>query len=289
MKEHKKRNDKIAYSEGWFSVAVNIFLFIIKYKAGVLSGSVALISDAWHSLSDSVSSLAVIAGTKISSKPPDERHPFGHGRAELVTSLIIGMLLVLIAFNFLKESVESLIHEKEAVFGTLSVVVLIISVLMKELSAQYAFYTARKTGMLSLKADGWHHRSDAITSVLILAGIFINPYFPYIDGILGIIVSLFIFYSAYSVIKESAGAVLGEACDENLISEIKKISDKTAKFDVRAHNFRFHNYVNHKEITFHIFLPGNMKVKDAHDIAEKIERNINNETGLFATVHVDAK
>ncbi len=281
--------NKLAYSEGWLSIFANIVLFGIKYWAGIVSGSVALISDAWHSLSDSISSAAIIIGTKISSKPPDNKHPFGHGRAELITSTLIGAFLAIVAYSFFVESVKSLLNHKKAVFGTLSIVVLIISILIKELSAQYAFYTARKTGFISLKADGWHHRSDAITSVLILIGIFINPYFPLIDGILGIIVSFFILYTAYSIIKETSSAVLGEACSEDFKQKLKLIANKIAGFDVELHHIHSHNYGNHKEITFHIYLPENMTVKEAHNIAETIEKALYKEQNIFATVHIDAK
>ncbi|MCF6183812.1 MAG: cation diffusion facilitator family transporter [Bacteroidales bacterium] len=281
--------NKLAYSEGWLSIFANIVLFGIKYWAGIVSGSVALISDAWHSLSDSISSAAIIIGTKISSKPPDNKHPFGHGRAELITSTLIGAFLAIVAYSFFVESVKSLLNHKKAVFGTLSIVVLIISILIKELSAQYAFYTERKTGFISLKADGWHHRSDAITSVLILIGIFINPYFPLIDGILGIIVSFFILYTAYSIIKETSSAVLGEACSEDFKQKLKLIANKIAGFDVELHHIHSHNYGNHKEITFHIYLPENMTVKEAHNIAETIEKALYKEQNIFATVHIDAK
>jgi len=285
----KTNKNKLAYSEGWISIFVNILLFGLKYWAGIVSGSVALISDAWHSLSDSISSAAVIIGTKISSKPPDKKHPFGHGRAELITSILIGVFLSVVAYNFFIESVSSLKNNKKAVFGTLSIIVLIVSIIVKELSAQYAFYTARKTGFLSLKADAWHHRSDAITSVLILIGIFINPYFPLIDGILGIIVSLFILHTAYSIIKETSSSVLGEACEEDFINELKIIADKSAGFDVRVHHIHSHNYGNHKEITFHIYLPENMTVKEAHSIADNIEKDLKKQLNITATVHIDAK
>jgi len=279
--------EKLAYSEGWISIFVNLILFGIKYWAGIISGSIALISDAWHSLTDSISSVAVIIGTKVSLKPPDKDHPFGHGRAELISSIIIGALLAMVAFNFLTESINSIKNKDEAVFGNLALIIIIISIAVKELSAQYAFYTARKTGMLSLKADGWHHRSDAITSVLILIGIFINPYFPLIDGILGIIISLFIFYTAYKITKQTAGAILGEACDENTIIELKEIANKIAGFDVLMHHVHLHNYVNHSEVTFHIYLPDKMTVYDSHTITSKIINKIKEEKNMEATIYID--
>ena len=287
VKYHSKEKNRLAYSEGWISIIANIILFGIKYWAGIVSGSIALITDAWHSLTDSASSIAIIIGTKISSKPPDKHHPFGHGRAELITSLIIGVLLAIVAFNFLLESINSLRNESEAVFGTLAIVVIIVSILIKEASAQYAFYTARKTGFISLKADGWHHRSDAISSVLILIGIFLNPYFPLIDGILGIIISIFIFYTSYIIFKEASGAVLGEAPDEELINNLRETANKSAGFDLRLHHVLMHKYGNHTEVSFHICLPNEMTVSDAHTVAVKIEHDIYNDLGISATTHTD--
>jgi len=278
---------KLAYSEGWISIIANLILFGLKYWAGIVSGSIALISDAWHSLTDSVSSIAIIIGTKISSKPADKNHPFGHGRAELITSVMIGVLLAMIAVSFFTASIKSLKNNEQAVFGTLSIIVLVISIIIKELSAQYAFYTARKTGMLSLKADGWHHRSDAISSILILIGIFINPYFPLIDGILGIIVSFFIFHTAYQIIKETATAIIGEACDENTVKELKEIANSTVGFDVLMHHVHLHNYINHSELTFHIYLPDNMTVYESHSITSEIIKRIKEVKQYDTTIYID--
>ncbi len=279
--------EKLAYSEGWISIIANLILFGLKYWAGIVSGSIALISDAWHSLTDSVSSVAIIIGTKISSKPADNKHPFGHGRAELITSIMIGVLLAMIAVSFFTESIKSIKNHEKAVFGTLSIVVLIISIIIKELSAQYAFYTARKTGMLSLKADAWHHRSDAISSILILIGIFINPYFPLIDGILGIIVSFFILHTAYQIIKETATAIIGESCDDETVKELKEIANSTVGFDVLMHHIHLHNYVNHSELTFHIYLFDDMTVYESHNITSKIIKKIKEEKQYDSTIYID--
>ncbi len=284
----KMNKKKLAYSEGWVSIFANLILFVIKYWAGTISGSIALISDAWHSLTDSFSSIAVIIGTKISSKPPDKNHPFGHGRVELITSIIIGVFLSVVAFNFFSESIKSLKNHEVAVFGTISIIVISISILIKELLAQYAFYAARKTGYLSLKADAWHHRSDAISSILILIGIFINPYFPLIDGILGIIVSFFILYTAYKIIKETANAIIGESCDKKTIENLKRISNETAGFDVKIHKIHLHNYINHSELTFHIYLPDNMTVKESNFITSRIIKKIKNTKQFNTTIYIDS-
>ncbi|MBN2663730.1 MAG: cation diffusion facilitator family transporter, partial [Bacteroidales bacterium] len=163
----------------------------------------------------------------------------------------------------------------------------IVSILIKEASAQYAFYTARKTGMISLKADGWHHRSDALSSVLILIGIFLNPYLPYVDGILGIIVSLFILFTAYTVIKEAASAILGESPKKEMLTKICNTANASAGFDLHVHHFLVHKYGMHTEVTFHICLPKDMTVIEAHKIADKIEDDIYKELQISATTHID--
>jgi len=104
----KKNNKKLSYIEGWLSITSNILLFILKYWVGIVTGSIAIIADAWHSLTDSISSIVVLIGAKVSSKPADKNHPFGHGRAELIASLIIGVLLAVIAFSFLEKSFSAL-------------------------------------------------------------------------------------------------------------------------------------------------------------------------------------
>lgn len=282
-----EEKNKLARKEGWLSIFINFVLFGIKYWAGIVSGSVALISDAWHSLTDSAGSVAVIIGAKISSKPPDKEHPFGHGRAELITAIVIGVLLVLVAVNFFAESVLKLTGENETEFGTLAIIITIASVLLKEASAQYAFYTARKTGWLSLKADGWHHRTDSISSIILLAGIFVNDYFIYTDGILGLIISGIIFYTAVKIIREASDAVLGEAPTKKSIELISQKSDEIAGRKLYAHKFHQHNYGNFTEITFHIFLPAKMTIAQARKISSEIEEIIEKELEMHATIHID--
>ena len=187
---------KASYIEGLVSIIVNIGLFFLKYWAGIVSGSVALIADAWHTLSDSLSSVIVIAGAKLSSKNPDKEHPFGHGRWEYITSIFIGITLALIAFGLSKDSIQQFKTKEAAQFGIIAIVVTIVSIIIKETLAQYAFYLGRKSDNTSIKADGWHHRTDALSSVIILVGIFLKDKFWWIDSALGIAVSLMLFYAA---------------------------------------------------------------------------------------------
>ncbi len=287
MREVKNNNSKLAFIEGWLSIIVNVLLFVLKYWAGVVTGSVAIIADAWHTLSDSVSSIIVIVGAKASNKPPDKEHPFGHGRSEIIGSIVIGVLLAVVGFDFILESVERLKGGESTQFGTIALVVTILSILMKEGMAQYAFWAAHKTGSKSLKADGWHHRSDAFSSIVILIGIFIGPYFWWVDGAMGIIIAIMLFIGTYQILKDAISTLLGKDADPELIEKIKDIASACCDGDLNLHHFHLHHYGNHQEITFHINLDGKMSLEASHEIATQIEKKIQEKLNITATIHME--
>lgn len=283
----KKKSTSLAYLEGWLSIFVNVLLFGLKYWAGIVTHSVAIIADAWHSLSDSLSSIVLLVGVKAATKPADKKHPFGHGRAELIASVIIGVLLAIVGFNFFMEAISRLSKREAADFGTLAIIVIAFSVVSKEGIAQFSFWASRQTDSQVLKADGWHHRSDAISSLVILAGIFLGKYFWWIDGFLGILIAVLILYAAYDILKEGISPLLGEHPDEELVSRIKEIADRFAPSAVDAHHIHCHRYGLHRELTFHIYLDGTMSLNDSHDIADKIETAVREELDMEATIHVE--
>ncbi|RUT73067.1 cation diffusion facilitator family transporter [Ancylomarina longa] len=289
MKNSRWKLDKSnwAYVEGWLSIAGNVLLFALKYWAGLATGSIAIIADAWHTLSDSLSSVIVLIGAKISKKPADEDHPFGHGRADLISAFIIGILLLLVAFEFIMQSYETLINRESTTFGTLAIVVMIVSVVTKELLAQFAYYGARKTNSKVLRADAWHHRSDAISSLVILVGIFLGNYFWWIDGALGMIVALLIGHAAYQIISDSIHSLLGESPSATMIEEVKQCCVKLHSDTLVPHHFHAHTYGDHTELTFHICLPNDMPIQDAHEIASKLEDGIREEFGYVSTIHIE--
>lgn len=282
---HEK--SKLAITEGWVSIIVNIILFVLKYWAGLVTGSLALMADAWHTLSDSISSVFVIVGIKISYKPADKKHPFGHGRSELITSILIGALLAFIAFYFFQEGVAKLRNKETVHYGTIAIVVTVVSILMKEGLAQYAFYIGRKSNSQSVIADGWHHRSDALSSVVVLGGIFFGKYFWWIDGALGIIVAILIFHAAYKVILDSAGTILGEEPSDEIIKQVEAIVLNNKGGASNPHHFHIHNYVQHRELTFHIRFPNTMKIEEAHQIVSDIESEIAQKLSIDATIHIE--
>ncbi len=282
-----KNRTKLGYQQGIVSIIANLLLFVLKYWAGIVSGSIALIADAWHTLSDSLSSIIVIIGIKLASKKPDKEHPFGHGRWEQIASIFIGFLLAIIAWDFLKDSVERFRSKEEAQFGTIAIIVTIISILVKEGLTQYAFYIAKKTDNVSIKADGWHHRTDALSSLVVLIGILFKNYFWWIDSVLGFIISVMIFYAVYEIVKEAILKLLGETPSEELVKKVKDIVSEIESEELQPHHFHIHNYGNHQELTFHLRFEKSLDIETSHKIATKIELEIKNRLSIDATIHIE--
>ncbi len=281
------KRDQAGYIEGIVSIVTNGLLFGLKLWAGIISGSLALVADAWHTLSDSISSVIVIIGVKLSSRKPSEKHPFGYGKWEQIAALFIGFMLGLIAFDFFRQSIIHFNAREAANFGTIALVVTIISVLAKEGLAQYALYLYRKTGNMAIKADAWHHRTDALSSVVVLVGILLKDYFWWIDSVLGFIISLMLFYAVYEIVKESIEKLLGEKPSDKLVSDIKEIVRDVGGSHLKPHHFHIHNYVKHKELTFHIKMNSDLSIKQGHDMATTIEKQIREQLYIETTIHVE--
>ena len=273
----------------WLSIFLNILLAALKFWAGIVSNSVAILADAWHTLSDSVSSIAVLVGLKFSAQPADRQHPFGHGRAELIASLVVGVLLAVVGFSFLVESFIKFQSKESVHYGALAIWVTVISVVVKEIMARYSIIIGKKFNYNSLKADGWHHRSDAISSLVILAGIVFGESFWWMDSVLGFLVSFMIFYTTYSIMKDSISVLLGEALEPEIENEIIDLGQSVVdKLDLKPHKFQVHRYGNHTELTFHIILPGDYSLYYAHEIATKYEIILAEKLDVAVTIHVDA-
>jgi cation diffusion facilitator family transporter len=278
---------KGGYIEGFVSIIINSALFILKMWAGIITGSIALTADAWHTFSDSISSIVVVIAVKLSSKKADKEHPFGHGRWEQIASLFIAVLLGIIAYDFLENSIVQFNKRESVQYGTLAVVVTAVSIMVKELLAQYAFYIGRKTDNAGVKADGWHHRTDALSSAAVLAGILFARRFWWIDSVLGAIIALMLFYATFEILKETITKILGEEPGQDLIDKISAEARNVYKKDLQLHHFHIHNYVLHKELTLHIRLDKNMTIEEGHKIATQIENTIKEQFGLITTVHVE--
>ena len=159
---------KVGIAQGWISICINLFLFLIKLFYGFISNSIALIADAFHTLSDLASSCVVVFGFKMASKPADKEHPFGHGRAETIAALTLSILIGFTGFEFIKTSIGRLIVDEAIEINRMLFVVIIMTIILKECLARLSLILADKIKSDTLKADGVHHRSDMFSSLLVL-------------------------------------------------------------------------------------------------------------------------
>ena len=267
----------------------NTLLVILKYWVGLQLSSVAIMAEAWHGLSDSLTTIIVLVGFKMASKPADKEHPFGHGRMEVISSLIIALVLFLVVFNFFVEATNRLIQRQSVQYTQTALIIFIISLAVKELMAQVSIRVGRKIKSDSLISDGWHHRSDAFASLIVVVGIFLNPYFWWIDGVMGIIISLIIAKIAFDILRDTVSRLIGEKPEESFIRELEKIVRENTFKDVKLHHVHLHKYGNHRELTLHIVLPKDMKLDKAHQIATDLEKIIDSEMSVDTTIHVESE
>ncbi|MFH0953514.1 MAG: cation diffusion facilitator family transporter [Verrucomicrobiota bacterium] len=285
----KAETKRLGYIEGWVSVVLNTALFGLKYWVGILCGSIAMIADAWHTLSDTLTSVVVLLGFWIASRKPDEKHPFGHGRAEVIAAVVIGTLLAVVGVRFLQESIMRLLHYRGAVFGVGSIAVFLVSVFLKEGLARFSIWAGRRTGAQSLIADGWHHRSDAVASALIVVGALLGRMAWWIDGVMGILVSLLILYATYDILRDASSSLVGEAADADMEQRIQAILREKAPEGTAPHHFHVHRYGEHVELTFHVRFPPGMTIGEVHAKATAIERAVREELHVEATIHAEPR
>lgn len=271
---------KTALRTSVFSIVGNILFAIIKFLAGIFGNSYALIADAIESTADVFSSVLVWAGLKYSTRPPDENHPYGHGRFETLSTFAVIGFLVVSATVIAYESIQNIKtpHEGPKVF-TLYVLGGII--LFKELSFQYVIRKSKQTNSSSLKADAWHHRSDAITSVMAFIGIafaiFLGEGYEAADDVAALLASGIIIFNAYKIFKPVLSEISDEQIYDDLIRKIREIAITvpgvidTEKCHVRKMGMDYY-------VDLHMIVDGTVSVieghKIAHDLKDEIQRKI---------------
>lgn len=273
----------------WFAIVVNVVLFGFKFRIGAAIASVAIVADAWHTLSDSLSSLVVLAGARTARKPADCEHPFGHGRAELIAAVVVGAFLAAVGFNIILDSIGQLRSAQPTSFSTAALFVCLASVVVKELLAQGSFRVARVVGSPAVRADGWHHRSDAVTSLLIALAILFGGAAWWLDGALGVVVALFLLYAAYGVIREGSAPLLGESPSRAILTTMRAIAQRTSPKLGHIHHVHIHRYGDHTELTCHVRMDGELSVDEAHSVVKRYESALRDELKVEPTVHVDPR
>ncbi len=273
--------------EGWISIVINLILFAVKLAAGLFVNSIALITDAVHSLSDMVSSVAVIWGFKISARPPDREHPFGHGRMEHVTTLIIAILLIITGFEFARVAFGRVTHAEPVVFSLPVIIIVSITIVFKEWLSKFAKELGRRIDSKTLEGDALHHKADVITSVMVILALFSEKiHLRQFDGVVGILISVYIMYSGWKMLQDVITPLLGESATYGELAKIKKIAT-SVKGIKGIHDIMMHKYGSMKMISLHVEIPAEFPFMEAHNLIEEVEENINFKMRAITTIHLD--
>lgn len=271
-----------------FGIVLNIILFGIKVFAGVITGSVAITADAFNNLSDAASSVITLAGFKFAGMKPDKEHPFGHGRFEYISGLIVAISIILMGFELARSSVEKIFHPEAVTAETAATVILIISVLTKLYMAAYNYRIGKKINSSAMRATGVDSLSDAAaTSVVLIAMGFMEITGINIDGYCGMLVALFILWAGYQAAKETVSPLLGGRPDEEFIKQIRDIVLSHDKI-VGIHDMIVHDYgPGRVMISLHAEVPGEEDIFKLHEIIDHIEMELEQKLQCNCVIHMD--
>ncbi len=279
--------NNIGIFQGLVSILVNVVLFILKLIIGLMVGAVSVIADAVHSLSDVVSSAVVIWGFKQAEKPADVEHPYGHGRAEYIATLIIAVLLVVAGIEFIQMSIDRIQNPEVVTSQWWMVVVLIFTIVLKEITARFAEHLSSKIASGTLHADAWHHRTDAISSLLVVAALIAGNYgYPAVDGWAGLGVSLFLIYTGFEIARDAVDDLIGKPPTSEEVDAIRQLVTNV-KGVLGAHDIIIHSYGHDKFVSVHVEIDADKTTAEAHDISEEVEEKLENAIGVEPTVHLD--
>lgn len=284
--KHVRQN--YGYLGGFVGIVCNVILSAAKVIIGLMVNSIAITADAMNNLSDAASSIITLIGFKITNKPADKEHPFGHARIEYISAMIVSFIVILVGFEFLKSSFERIKNPVALEFDLISFSVLIFSIGVKIWLSRFYKKIGRTIGSKAMEASAVDSLSDVIaTSVValsLLGSLWIT--FP-IDGYIGLLVSAFIMYSGISLTKETLDPLLGEAPEPEFI---RSITEKTMRYEeiIGIHDMIVHNYGPGRCIvSVHAEIPANMDIMKAHDIIDLAEQEISEELDIHIVIHMD--
>ena len=285
-----KNNEKIAIKVSVISIILNCLLTLIKFISGVISKSSAMISDSVHSLSDVLSTFVVIIGVKISNKKADSDHPYGHERIECVSAIILSGMLFIIGALIGINGIKNVTNSSNLVMpGVLALIASIISIISKEAMYQYTIRVSKKINSAALKADAWHHRSDALSSIGSFIGILGSRLgFKIFDPLASVIISLCIIKVSIDIFKDAIDKMVDKSCDKEVIDKVISVIEKNESVknidDIKTRQFGNKAYVD-----VEISVDENLLLKDAHKVAEEIHNSVENEINnvKHCMVHVN--
>ena len=270
-------------------IAVNIILAIFKSIVGLIANSIAIILDAVNNLSDALSSIITIIGTKLSEKKPNKKHPFGYGRIEYFSSIIIAIIVLLAGLTSLRESITKIIKPELAEYTTVTIIIVVVAVIVKFLFGKYVKKEGKKLNSGSLIASGTDAISDSVLSFSTLIAIIANLIWKIsLEGYLGTIISIVIIKSAIELLRDTIDDILGVRADSNLTNNIKKLIG-SHKDVLGVYDLTIHNYGPNKIVaSAHVQLDDNLNAAAIHRLTRRIEIEIYTKYGIILTLGVYA-
>lgn len=273
---------------GAVGIGLNVLLFMGKFFAGQLSGSIAVTADAFNNLSDAGSSAVTLLGFRLACKKPDPDHPFGHGRIEYISGLIVAGLILLMGVELAKSSFDKILHPEEVTFSALALVILAVSVAAKLYMWHYNRRIGGKIRSAAMEATASDSLSDAAATSAVLLAMLIGRWTGLaVDGYVGMVVALFILFSAYKAAKETLSPLLGQAPDPELVQHIRDIVEEHDTV-VGIHDLVVHDYGPGRQmVSLHAEVPASGDILQLHDVIDNIERELHEKLHVQAVIHMD--
>ncbi len=271
-----------------WGIILNILMTLGKIIAGKLTGSISMVADGLNNLSDAGSSVITLFGFKAAERDADKDHPFGHGRSEYISGLIVAMLIILMGVELLKESIQKVINPVDVTPSTLAYVVMGVAILIKLYMAYYNTKVGKKIDSAAMKAVATDSLSDTITTFVVMATMLINQFAHVnLDAWGGIIVSLLILYAGYGAAKDTISPLLGQAPDKELVSKVSEIVKRQPHI-LGTHDMMIHDYgPGRLIISLHAEVPGAADIYELHDEIDNAEKELQDELRCIAVIHMD--
>lgn len=294
IKDNKNTNDILVRTrygllEAWTSIAANLILGLAKILVGIITNSISITADALHTLGDMITSIIVLLGFRAVKQPKDIEHPYGHGRAESIATLIIAILLIVAGIEFIHAAIDRLRAPLEIKNINSLIIIMTISVFFKEWLTRFSLYLAKTISSSMLEADAWHHRSDVFASIaVILAAVGAKTGYPRLDSIFAILIAGLIMWTGFNLARLMISSLIGKAPKKELLDQITKIAYKI-KGVKGIHDIEIHDYGQTKVCSAHIEVIPSLTTSQSHEIANTVEESLKKNLGLSATVHVDIK
>lgn len=275
---------------GGAGIGFNIFLFLIKFIAGQLSGSIAITADAFNNLSDAGSSVITLVGFKMAGQKPDNDHPFGHGRIEYISGLLVSVLILLMGAELFKSSLDKILHPEPVEAGWLVIGILVVSIGVKLYMFLYNRSVSRKIDSAAMMATAKDSISDSISTMVVLFTTILAFWTEVqIDGWCGILVALFVLWTGVSAMKDTVSPLLGQPPEPEFVHKIEEIIGEYKEQGVLGlHDLVVHNYgPGRVMLSVHVEVPANGDILMLHDMIDLIEHRLANELGCSAVIHMD--